>query len=270
MAIDWINFFGLKLSVFTDNQLLDYIKYAISHKEKTVCYGYSFGTLPYFKKYPEIAIYSNRFEVSLCDGRGLYLLAKILGYNLKSDLSIPNLSRNALELADKEGFSLMLLGSSKENNLRATENIRKKYPKAIIYDGYDGGWFNLNDQLKSVEIINQKKPDILFIGVSCPKKESFAYTWKDKLDVSVIIPFGGGIDILSGRSKPIPKPIKKLMLGALWRFFQEPKRLFRDSIINSFNTLFLMIPSLLFNHYIMRKEFSIPKFYNKSCEAPIV
>ena len=270
MSIDWINFFGLKLSVFTNTELLEYIKHVINTKRKAICYGYSFGTLPYFKKYPEIAIFSNQFEVSLCDGRGLYLLSKALGYKLKSDLSIPNFSNKILEIADKERFSMMLIGSSRENNLNATKKIRETYKNAIVYDGYDGGMFTPEDQIKTVEVINKFRPDILFIGVSCPKKENFAYLWKERLEVSIIVPFGGAIDILSGKSKPIPKLVKKLMLGALWRFFQEPKRLFRDSIINSFSTLFLMIPSLLFTHYVLRKEFSIPKFYNKNCESPIM
>jgi N-acetylglucosaminyldiphosphoundecaprenol N-acetyl-beta-D-mannosaminyltransferase len=267
--IKHLDFFGLKLSVFETPELLEYVKGVIKIKEKAICYGYSFGTIPYFKEYPDVAYCSNQFEISLCDGRGLYLMVKLLRYKIKSDISIPNFSMKIIELANENHFSIMLIGSSPENNKLATENIRIKYPGAIIYDGYDGGYFSNEDQIKTVDYINKYKPDILFLGVSLPKKERFAYRWKDTLEVSLIIPFGGTIDILSGKSKPIPRVIKKMALGSIWRFIQEPRRLFKDSILNSLNVLFLMIPNLLFNTYILRKEFSIPKFYNRNCDAPI-
>lgn len=269
MQIKFIDFFGLKLSSFTEKELLEYSEWNIRNKNKAVCYGYSFGTLPYFQNYPEIARYSNQFEVSLCDGRGLFLLTKLMGAGLKSDLSIPNYSMKLLDLANRNRFSILLIGSSPENNELATRNIKKRYPDAVIFDGCDGGRFTPEDQIKTVEYVNKCKPDILFLGVSAPKKERFAYEWKNSLSVSLIVPFGGAIDILSGKSKPIPVFIKKIAMGALWRFIQEPKRLFKDSIINSLDVIFRLIPSLYFNKYILKRYFNIPKFYNKSCEAPI-
>jgi len=269
--IKYINFFGLKISVFEIDELRSYIKESVKSHQKKVLFGYSLGTFPYFKKYPEIAVFSNQFDVSVTDGRGLYLLAKYLRFPLKSDLSIPNMSKMVMELANENRFSVMIIGSSPENNLKATENARKRFPNAFFYDGHDGGWFTPEDQLITVDKINNVKPDILLIGVSSPKKEAFAAIWKESLNVNIIIPFGGAIDILSGKSKPIPKLIKKLALGGLYRWLQEPRRLFRDSIIYPSSVLFKLVPSLLFNVYILKnKNFSIPKFYNKNCIAPIL
>lgn len=267
--INYLDFFGLKISIFEDTELLEYSEEVIKEKRKAVCYGYSIGTLPYFRKFPEVAVYSNQFDVSLCDGRGLYLVTKLLGFKLKSDLSIPNFSMKLLRLANENHFSVMLIGSSPENNKLATENIRKNYPDAVIYNGYDGGIFSTGDQIKTVEYVNRHNPDILFIGVSLPKKERFAYEWKEELNASLIVPFGGAIDILSGKSKPIPRIVKKMALGGIYRFIQEPRRLFNDSILNSFNFLFILMPCLLIETYIFRRRFSIPKFYNSTCAAPI-
>jgi len=268
--IDHVDFFGLKLSVFEEVEVFQFVKDSVRNKRKIVCFGYSLGTFPYLKKFPEIAVLSNKFEIMLSDGRGLYMLARLLGFKLRSDLSIPNFSWQLFELADKEKFSILIIGSSPENNLKATINARRLYPNAIIHDGIDGGIFTLEDNKKTVEYINTFKPDILFIGVSSPKKEKFAWEWKEKLNVSVIVPFGGAIDILSGKSKPIPKVIKKMALGAIWRYLQEPRRLFRDSIIYPANVFLMLIPTLLFKRYILKNHFSIPKYYNNSTDAPIV
>jgi len=265
--INYVDFWGLKLSVFNNPRVLQYIKDIIQKRNKIICFGYSLGTFPYLKKHPEIAVYGNTFDIMLSDGRGLFLLSKMLGYKLKSDISIPNFSLELLKLANDEKYSVLIIGSSPENNLNATLNARKLFPNAILFDGISGGSFSISDNQKTIAYINGLKPNILLIGVSSPKKEKFAYEWKGKLKVNIIVPFGGAIDILSGKSKPIPKFIKKIALGAIWRFLQEPKRLFRDSILYPLNVIFLLIPSLLFNVYILKRPFSIPKFYNRESEA---
>jgi exopolysaccharide biosynthesis WecB/TagA/CpsF family protein len=266
--IKYLNFFGLKLSVFEVSELMEYTKEVIRNKSKTICYGYSFGTLPYFKTFPEIAVYGNQFDVSLADGRGLFLLAKLLGSAIKSDISIPSFVDNLLRQANDNNFSVMLLGAREEINKKASENLKNNFPDARILKGMHG-YFTEDEKDEIVAEINLLKPDILLIGMSSPKKERFAFQNKDRLDVNVIVPCGGVIDILAGEKKRIPKVIKKSGLAWFYRFVQEPKRLFRDSILNLLSVLFLLIPSLLFNTYILHKKFSIPKFYNRNCEAPI-
>ena len=269
-VIEHTNFFGLKLSMFEEWELLTYIKDCVNDHKKIICYGYSLGTLPYFKKHPEIAMFSNHFEVLVSDGRGLYILTRLFGFRLKSDISIPNMTWKILGIANKNKFSVLIIGSSPENNRLATQRARQLYPSATFFDGIDGGYFTAEDQIKSVEYINTKKPDILLIGVSSPKKEHFAYTWKEKLEVKVIVPFGGAIDILSGKSRPIPIFIKKMALGGLYRFMQEPRRLFRDSILYAGQVLLILIPYMLIRKITFTlKNFSIPRFYNKNYEYPI-
>jgi N-acetylglucosaminyldiphosphoundecaprenol N-acetyl-beta-D-mannosaminyltransferase len=266
--IEFIDFFNLKLSIFEIKELLDYIHDVIIENRKAICYGYSFGTLPYFKKYPEIAIYSNQFDVSVIDGRGLFVLVKLLGFPIKSDLSIPTLVDLTLRQANDNNFSVMLLGAKQDINNKATENLKLKYPNARIFPGING-YFKEIEEDEIISKINKLKPDILLIGISSPIKEKFAFINQNKLNVKIIIPCGGVIDILAGHKKRIPKFIKKMGLAWFYRYIQEPRRLFKDSILNSFSVLFHMIPYLLITSYILHKKFSIPKFYNALCDAPI-
>ena len=264
-----VNFYGLKLSIFSTDQLLAFIEMAIINKQKKVCYGYNFGMFPYFKKYPEIPQYANQFDVSVADGRGYYLLAKILGFPVQSDISIPYLVERVLELADKNKFSVMLLGAKEEINRKACVNLQDKHPQARILPGKNG-YFRENEEHEVVELINAHHPDILLIGISSPKKERFAHKYKEELNAKIIIPCGGVIDILAGHKKHTPKFIKKIGLAWFYRFVQEPVRLFRDSIINLGSVLFGLIPVLLFKRYILKKkDFSIPDFYKKGTIAPI-
>lgn len=268
-GIKYFDFFGLKLSIFDPHELTDYFLKVIRNNKKVICYGYSFGTLPYFKPYPEIAVYGNRFDVSVADGRGLFLFARLLGKPIKSDMSIPSMVDSLLELADKNNFSVMLLGARDDINLKATENLKNKFPGAAIIRGIHGYFKEFEEDI-IVSKINKYSPDILLIGISSPKKERFAFLHSEELNCRIVVPCGGVIDILAGHKKRTPKFVKRAGLAWLYRFVQEPKRLFRDSIINSLSVLFRLIPTLLFKVYVLReKDFSIPKFYNSTCEAPI-
>jgi N-acetylglucosaminyldiphosphoundecaprenol N-acetyl-beta-D-mannosaminyltransferase len=257
------DFLGLKVSQFRIDELLEWTEYRITNNLKTVVYGYSLGTFPYFRKYPEIGYISNSFDVLLCDGRGFFFLNKLFRYPVEDEISIPNYTNLVLELANKHKFSVMIIGSSTANNQEATKRCRMKYSDAIVFDGYDGGDFGKESWKTTIEKINSVKPDILLVGVSSPKKEVFAKNNLEVLEVKLIIPFGGAIDIMSGKSKPIPITIKKMGLGGIYRFIQEPKRLFRDSILYGLSVVFIMLPVLVVKKLILKNEFNVINFYNK-------
>ncbi len=251
---------GLKVTSIKNQELRDYIENILQTKNQIVCYGYSFGAIPNLRRFPQVAEYANKFEISICDGRGFYWFVRLLGYKIESKISIPQMADLVLEVGNKNGYSFMILGSTKENNERASKNVQNRFKNLKVLPGYDGGWFTEEDNKKSVKVINQNKPDILFVCVSSPKKVNFTHKYRKELsNTSIIVPCGGYVDILSGKSKRMPKFVKNMGLAFLYRFIQEPRRLFRDSILNSLESLLLIVPLVL----IKGKSFSIPKFYSK-------
>jgi N-acetylglucosaminyldiphosphoundecaprenol N-acetyl-beta-D-mannosaminyltransferase len=249
--IKYVNFFGLKLSVFDNQEFINAVEATIAENKKLICYGYSFGIFPYFKKYPEIPEYANQFDILGTDGRGYYLLAKMLGYPVKSDISVPLMVDLILDLAQENIYSILLLGAKEVINKKATEKIRLKYPNIKTLEGHHG-YFQEEDEHQIVDFINARKPDILLIGISSPMKERFAYKWKNVLDCKIIIPCGGVIDILAGLTKPIPRLIKKMGLAWFYRFVQEPRRLFKDSILyTNFIISRLSSQETIFNSWIL-------------------
>lgn len=254
-------YLGLKFSIFKNEQLFYEIESSIKHKCKKIIFGYSLSILPKFKQFPEMYEYSDHFDIFLSDGRGIYLLFKILGFSLDSDLPIPRFVFELLNLANNKGYSVLLLGATKELNNKAVDQIKKNYPGIPKCFGLDG-YFTENDENKIIEQINSIKPDILLIGISSPKKERIAYLWKEKLNTSIIVPCGGVLDILAGDKTITPRLIKKMGLAWLYRFFQEPIRLFKPVVINVLNIFFILIPVILFKTKILKdKNFSIPRFY---------
>ena len=252
---------GLKISLFTKASLEKAIVNYIRKNEQKVFFGYSLVLLPRFRSSPEIYKYSDTFDIFVADGKGMYWIYKIAGFPVLSDISLPDLAEITLKLSHENKFSVMLLGAEEEVNRAATEKIRHRFPEAIIFDGING-YFKKEDEGLVVKKINDVKPDILLIGISSPKKEKFVFDWKNKLESTILIPCGGVIDVLAGKTTREPFIIKKAGLTWFYRFVQEPVRLFKPVLLNGLSVFFFLIPVILLNVVIRKnKSFSIPGYY---------
>lgn len=255
--------FGIKMSVFTQNELTSYFIDRIEKSERTIYYGYSFGLFPAIKRTPKLYNIIESFDVILADGRWFYLFTKAIGIPLKCDISLPQFVMQTLEIANEKGLVVQLLGGTQEVVELAQKRIRNTYPRINLMVPING-YFNYDAEPCIVDLVNDIKPDILLIGISSPKKEEFVDRWRDKLEVNAIIPCGGMIDVLAGKTKITPKWIKKLGFAWLYRLAQEPRRLLLPRLELIFDLLFYLFPRLILDIVLNgRKNANIVKPYLK-------
>lgn len=255
------NFFGLKYNSFNISEFYDFICNTIKLNNKKIIYGYSLLLLPKLKDNPEIYDYANSFDFFVIDGRGLYSLMKLFKVSDIIDISLPDAVEHILKIADLNRFKVFIFGASKEINEQAKINIHTNYPNIKLIYGIDGYRYK-NNENNVIDEINNISPDILLIGISSPEKERIAFEWKDKLNCNIIVPCGGVIDILGGKTKREPIIIKKLNLTWFYRFLQEPKRLFKALFMNGIKIIFTLLPSIFYNVRIKKNlNYSIPCFY---------
>lgn len=261
MQIEQYDFYGLKISNYSIDELFNYYDIVTKGPKTIVCYGYSFGILPFFKKYKDLYRIINNFDINVIDGTQFYWFVKLMGYKLKTFLSIPFLTIKTLEYANENKKSVLLLGADIETNKTAIVNLKAKYPNALFFDGKDG-YFSEEEEREVVNFINKKRPNILLIGISSPKKERFADKYKNELTANIIIPCGGMIDVFAGKVKLAPPFLKKIGLATLIRVVQEPRRQLFLNIWLVYETLFKIIPYTIFQIKIKRnKKFTIPNIY---------
>lgn len=261
IEIQCIDFYGLKVSVFDKKQLIENIMYSIDNNIQKIYFGYNFAFTTLFKKNPELYYYDNSFDIMVTDGRLFYLFVKMMGFPLKFDISIANLTLLVLEIANANKYSIMLLGSNDETNKTATQNLRQKYNNIIVYEGING-YFSSIEEKSIVDQINKNSPDILLIGISSPKKEKFAFEWRKDLSPKIIIPCGGIIDVLANKVKLTPIFFKKIGLATLFRVIQEPRRFFWSSVLVTYETFIRIIPKVLYDVKIRKmNNFFIPQVY---------
>lgn len=108
---------------------------------------------------------------------------------------------------------------------RAYANAIDKFNAKVV--GYNHGYFDSHEEETIVDKINLLSPDVLFVGLGCPKQEEFIDKYKDKLNVKLIVAVGGSFDVLAERVKRAPRWMISLGLEWLYRVMVEPVRIKR-------------------------------------------
>lgn len=183
-------------------------------------------------------------EVVHLDGVGVAFGGRILGYKLPPKRTGCDLMLDLLELAAREGYRVYFLGGPREVVSEMVGKLRNRFSDLIVVGARDG-FFRPDEEIIVVDEIRSKRVDILFVGISSPKKELFVKRWWKSVDVKVSIGVGGSFDVLSGRMRRAPLYMQHMGMEWLFRLLQEPNRLAYRYL--STNTIFaaLLIRELL-------------------------
>jgi len=128
------------------------------------------------------------------------------------------------------------LGASEETlekiNLKATN----EYPNITIgfYSPPYKPEFNSEENNQMIEAINSFAPDVLFVGMTCPKQEKWAYQNKHLLRARLICCIGAVFDWYAGNQKEIHPLWWKFRLAWLKRTIDRPEILKRYPNIGIF------------------------------------
>jgi len=120
-----------------------------------------------------------------------------------------------------------LLGAKNGIAKLTEQKLKKIYPNLSIVGIFSGDADEKGDRI-ALSIINQAKPDLLFIAYGAPKQEKWIARNLEKLPtIKLAIGIGGAFDMVSGKIKRAPLWVRKISLEWLWRLAMEPRRINR-------------------------------------------
>ena len=141
-----------------------------------------------------------------------------------------------MEKLNRVGGKVMFLGSSDAVLNLIRHRVAEKYPK-IEVDTYSPPYkpeFSDEDNEAMISAINHSNPDLLWIGMTAPKQEKWAYTHLDRLDVHCHIgTIGAVFDFFAGTVKRAPERWQRVGLEWLYRLLSEPRRMWRRYFIGN-------------------------------------
>ena len=179
---------------------------------------------------------------------GVYFaLASILlqGKNIKKNQG-PEVFDHFINRLEITGGKAFFLGSTENTLKRIKFRIQNEYLniRAGSYSPPFKTEFSENDNIEMIKSINSFQPDILLIGMTCPKQEKWAIMNRDRLNLGLVICIGNVFDWFAGTQKSIHPIWFKLRLAWLARVFLRPevfKRNIRNQLIFFKDLLLIML-----------------------------
>lgn len=175
-------------------------------------------------------------ELLLADGQSVVWASRLLGHPLPERVAGIDLFEALLALADREGHGVYLLGATPDV-LRTVEGVvSDRYPGVRIVGSRDG-YFSDDEAETVAQEISRSGADMLFLGMTSPKKEIFIGRFGAALGVPVVHGVGGSFDVLAGVTQRAPVAWQRVGLEWAYRLKQEPRRLARRYVTT--NTAFV-------------------------------
>lgn len=178
-------------------------------------------------------VYKNAALI-LTDGKPLLWVANWYGTPIKEKISGSDLFPLLCNMAAAKGYKMFFLGAAEGVAKRAAENLTMKYKGLQVVGTYSppfGFENNKNEMDKIKNMIKASKPDILIVGLGCPKQEKFMYHHCKELGVPISLGLGASFDFEAGNIKRAPRWMANHGLEWLFRITQDPRRMAKRYLV---------------------------------------
>ena len=179
-------------------------------------------------------------DVLIPDGASIVLAFKFLRHEKIERIAGWDLFLYEMNRLNKKGGTCFFLGSNESTLLKIKMKAVILYPN-IQVETYSPPYkpeFSDSDNRAMINAVNEVKPDLLWIGMTAPKQEKWAYTHLEELNVNGPIgTIGAVFDFFAENIQRAPIRWQEHGLEWLYRFLKEPKRMWKRYIIG--NSLFL-------------------------------
>ena len=183
----------------------------------------------------------NRAVMALPDGAPLSKYSREHGFPDASRVTGPDLMLELLAISEEKGYRHFFYGSTQKtlDDMRAT--LQQKYPGVQIAGMYSPPFreMTLEEDTEAIKMINNAKPDFIWVGLGAPKQEIWMSEHQDKVN-GVMIGVGAGFDYVAGYIKRAPMWMQKLSMEWFYRLLQDPTRLWKRYVVTNAKFMYWM------------------------------
>ena len=181
-------------------------------------------TMYHGQRIPSMGEYIRNSDFSVCDGVGVILAGLSWGHVVPR-FPGPTLHLLASEWGIEHGWRHFYYGGKKGVADLLATRLKERYPGLIVCGTYcpPFGEISPEEDERIVQIINDAKPDIVWVGLGVPKQEKWIAAHQDRLQVPWLIGVGASFDYHAGTVSWAPALIRAMGMEWLFRLIVEPK-----------------------------------------------
>lgn len=222
------NIMGVNIAAINMEWLLEYLDKNINllHGDY-ICVSNVHTTVTSFEE-PNYCAVQNGGIMAIPDGGPLSTVGRKRGYKNMQRTTGPNLMGEIFKITAEKKYRHFFYGSKQETLELLEEKLNEGYPGIQIAGMYSPPFrpLTVEEDLAVIKMINDAKPDFVWIGLGAPKQENWMAAHQGKID-GLMIGVGAGFDYFAGNIERAPEWMQKWNLEWLYRLMQDPKRLFQ-------------------------------------------
>ncbi len=203
----------------------------------TTLNAHSFNILKQDPAFREALQASDRL---LPDGISIVLALRWLKGKKIKKIAGDDLFQYEMQRVHEGGGKCFFLGSSDATLSLIRERAKKEYPNMQVYS-YSPPYkeeFTREESLGMIDLVNEVEPDVLFVGMTAPKQEKWAYEHFNQIKAGHVCCIGAVFDFYAGTVKRAPEWMITAGMEWFYRLTREPKRMWKRYLVG--NTLFVM------------------------------
>ena len=185
----------------------------------------------------------NAADLVVPDGMPLVWLGRVHGCDLQRRVYGPELMETFCRETATKSYRHFFFGGAPGIPDQLATVFRGKFPGLQVVGTHSPpfGLITAEQDDEMVRIINSSAADILWVGLSTPKQETWMWKHRERLNVPVLVGVGAAFDFHTGLKRQAPRWMQERGLEWLFRLTQEPGRLWRRYLLNGAEFLFCVL-----------------------------
>ena len=188
----------------------------------------------------------NDADLVTSDGMPLVWMMRAKGIKRQERVYGPTLMLRTIEMAARENIPVGFYGGEPEVLESLVYQMQARYEGLMVVFSCSPPFRTMSSEEDSliVQQINRSGAHILFVGLGCPKQEYWMANHRGRVH-AVMMGVGAAFDFHSGMKPQAPVWIQAMGLEWLFRFINEPRRLWRRYLFHNPRFMVLAIADLL-------------------------
>jgi N-acetylglucosaminyldiphosphoundecaprenol N-acetyl-beta-D-mannosaminyltransferase len=230
--------FGLHVDALRIDQVIDQCKLALATRKQLLIGVINAAKVVEIQRNDLLRASVLECDLLLADGQSVVWASRFLRRPLPERVAGIDIFEHLLKLAHEQGRSVYLLGAKEDILETLKTKLKERFPKLKIA-GSHHGYFAESEGADIAAEIRRSDADMLFLGITSPKKEKFLGSFRDQLSVPILHGVGGSFDVMAGVVKRAPLSWQRLGMEWAYRLVQEPSRMWRRYLTG--NTHFILL-----------------------------
>jgi len=163
-------------------------------------------------------------DYSLCDGVGVIVAGYFWGLKINR-YNGPILQLDCSEFGQMKGWKHFYFGGKEGVAKLMSHKLKERFPDLQVVGTYCPPFRELTteEDVALVKVINDAKPDIVWVGLGLLKQEAWIYRHLNRIEAPWMVGVGAAFDYHSGAVPWAPEALRLIGMEWLFRLIIQPR-----------------------------------------------